>query len=309
MINERKEPRDVASPTRATERRDPGTIDIDLWPSERIVRAVLAGDAAAIAAATEAAPALAEAVDRALSRTRRGGRVHYFGAGASGRLAVLDATEATPTFGTPPGFFAPHFPGGTAAIVDSALDHEDARAAGHDDAAGVRAADVAVGITASGTTPYVAGALDRARGAGALTVLVTCDAGSPLAADVTVVAATGPEAIAGSTRLKAGTATKALLNAFSTALMVRSGRTYSNLMVHLVATNTKLTARAVSIIEMATGLDTAASDAALTRCGGDLPLALLHALSGRAVDECRRALAEGGGVRAALQLLGAGDGR
>ena len=295
----------------STEDRNPRTAGIDLWPSGRIVEAVLAEDAIAIQVATTAAPALAAAVDGALERTARGGGVHYFGAGASGRLSVLDATEATPTFGTPPGFFTAHFPGGGRAVLDSTVDLEDAESSGYDDAAVLTDRDVAVGLTASGTTGYVAGALARAGEVGAMTVLITCNAGSPLAthADVSVVAATGPEAITGSTRLKAGTATKVLLNAFSTALMVRSGRTYSNLMVNLVATNEKLHARAVRIIEMAAGLGCADSAAALARCDGDLPLALLHALSGRTVDDCRRAHRDGGSVRAALDLLGGRDAR
>jgi N-acetylmuramic acid 6-phosphate etherase len=291
-----------------TEQRNPRTLDIDLWPSERIVETLLAEDAAAVRAATEAAPALARAVDLALVRIGDGGRVHYFGAGASGRLGVLDATEATPTFGAPPGLFTAHFPGGAAAVLDSTRDYEDAAALGHDDAAQVAERDVTVGITASGSTPYVAGALARAHDAGALTVLLTSNPGAPLAAHaaVTVAARTGPEAVTGSTRLKAGTATKVLLNAFSTALMVRSGRTYSNLMVNLVVTNDKLEARAVRIVEMATGLEPAAAAAALARSDGDVTLAVLHALSGRPVGDCRRALA-GGGVRTALTLLARGD--
>jgi N-acetylmuramic acid 6-phosphate etherase len=191
------------------------------------------------------------------------------------------------------------------------MDHEDAESAGYDDAAGLTGRDVAVGLTASGTTRYVAGALARARAVGALTVLITCNGDAPLAAHaaVTVTAATGPEAITGSTRLKAGTATKALLNAFSTALMVRSGRTYSNLMVNLVATNEKLHARAVRILETAAGLGAADSAAVLARSGGDLPLALVHALSGRTVGDCRRALGDAGNVRAALAVLGVHDAR
>jgi N-acetylmuramic acid 6-phosphate etherase len=292
----------------STEQRNPRTLDIDLWPSVRVVEALLAEDAGAVRAATAAAPALARAVDLALARTSGGGRVHYFGAGASGRLAVLDATEATPTFGAPPGFFTAHFPGGPAAFHDSALDFEDARPAGHADAAGVCGRDVAIGIAASGATPYVGGALARAREAGALTVLITSNPDAPLSADVdvSVVADTGPEAITGSTRLKAGTATKVLLNAFSTALMVRSGRTYSNLMVNLVATNDKLNARAARIVEMATGLGPADASSALERCAGDVRLAVLHALTGRPVDECRRAL-DGTGVRGALESLAARD--
>jgi N-acetylmuramic acid 6-phosphate etherase len=295
----------------STETRNPRTTDIDRWPAGQVVEALLAEDAAGVAAARAAAPALAEAVDRALERTSRGGHVHYFGAGASGRLAVLDATEAVPTFNAPPGLFTPHFPGGAAALTDSTVDFEDARPAGYADAAGLAGRDVAVGITASGTTRYVAGALDRAREVGALTVLIACDPDGPLAStvDVAVVADTGPEAVTGSTRLKAGTATKVLLNAFSTALMVRAGRTYSNLMVNLVATNEKLHARAVAVIGMATGLGPEESAAALARGGGDLPVALLHALSGRPVEECRRSLAAGGSVRAALGLMAAADAR
>lgn len=289
----------------STEDRNPRTVHLDQLPSDGVIEALLAEDATAIDAARAAAPALAAAVDAALARVARGGRVHYFGAGASGRLAVLDATEATPTFGTPPGFFTAHFPGGAAAFGDSTLDYEDAADAGYADAAPLRGDDVAVGLTASGSTAYVAGALRRARSAGALTVLVACNPDAPLAAlaDVAVLAATGPEAVTGSTRLKAGTATKVLLNAFSTALMVRSGRTYSNLMVNLVATNEKLHARAVRIVAMATELDPDRSAAVLDRAGGDVPLALVHALSGRPLDECRSALSNGGGVRTALARL------
>ncbi|GAB3452083.1 N-acetylmuramic acid 6-phosphate etherase [Actinophytocola sediminis] len=286
----------------STEDRNQRTADIDRWPSDRVVDAVLAEDVLAVEAARKAGPALAEAVDLALPRIDDGGRVHYFGAGASGRLAVLDATEATPTFNAPPGLFTPHFPGGTAALVDSGLDYEDAEAAGHDDAAEVSARDIVVGITASGATRYVAGALTRAREVGAATVLITSTVDAALTADVLVVADTGPEAVTGSTRLKAGTATKVLLNAFSTALMVRAGRTYSNLMVNLVATNDKLVARAVRVVEMATGLSQDESAAALRHSDGDVPLALVHLLSGRPLADCRAAL-RAGGVRSALHRL------
>ena len=295
----------VASAIRSTEARNPNTVDIDRWSSARIITALLAEDAGAVEAAIAATSALADAVDRALEQIAQGGRVHYFGAGASGRLSMLDATESAPTFGTTPGLFTAHFPGGEPAIMDSSLDYEDAEAMGYQDAETVRSRDVVVGITASGTTKYVRGALTRAGNIGALTVLVACTEGAPLAAlaDVTVVADTGPEAIAGSTRLKAGTATKLLLNAFSTTLMVRAGRTYSNLMINLTATNDKLNTRAVQIIEMATSWNSVDSAAALARAGNDLPLALLHSLSDRPVDECRRALLTTGTVRAALETL------
>lgn len=286
----------------STEDRNPRTTDIDRWPADRVVDALLAEDAMAVEAARAAGPALAKAVDLALPRLAAGGRVHYFGAGASGRLAVLDATETAPTFGVPQGLFTAHFPGGAAAFVDSGLDFEDAQAAGHDDAAAVGGDDIAVGITASGATRYVAGALTRCREAGALTVLVTSTVDPALTADVVVVADTGPEAVTGSTRLKAGTATKVLLNAFSTALLVRSGRTYSNLMVNMVATNEKLVGRATRIVAMATGLSVEESGAVLARADGDVPLALVHALSGRSLDDCRTALTTGS-VRTALADL------
>jgi N-acetylmuramic acid 6-phosphate etherase len=290
----------------STEDRNPRTVDIDRWTTGRVVDALLAEDIAAVEAARAAGPALAQAIDLAHTRLTGGGRVHYIGAGASGRLAVLDATEATPTFGVPAGLFTPHFPGGAAAFVDSSLDFEDAEGAGYDDAAVVGAGDVAVGVTASGSTRYVAGALRRAGETGALTVLVTSTVDAPLSGgvDVTVVAATGPEAVTGSTRLKAGTATKVLLNAFSTALMIRAGRTYSNLMVNLVASNEKLAERAVRVVAMATGLGDDDSAAALTKADGNVPLALVHALSGRPLDECRAVLRDGG-VRAALDALAA----
>ncbi|HEX6358344.1 N-acetylmuramic acid 6-phosphate etherase [Actinophytocola sp.] len=288
----------------STEDRNPRTTDIDRWQAERVVDALLTEDALAVEAARAGGPALAKAVDLALPRLSSGGRVHYFGAGASGRLAVLDATETTPTFGVEQGLFTAHFPGGAKAFVDSGLDFEDEGTAGHDDAAVVGPGDVAVGITASGSTRYVVGALTRCRAAGALTVLITSTVDAPLSAevDVAVVADTGPEAVTGSTRLKAGTATKVLLNAFSTALMIRSGRTYSNLMVNLVATNEKLVGRAARIVQMATGLGAVESAAVLARAGGDVSLALVHALSDRPLDECRDALS-GRGVRAALDTL------
>lgn len=290
----------------STEDRNPRTVDIDRWTTGRVVDALLAEDIAAVEAARTAGPVLAQAIDLAHTRLTDGGRVHYFGAGASGRLAVLDATEATPTFGVPAGLFTPHFPGGAAAFVDSSLDLEDADGTGYDDAAAVGAGDVAVGVTASGSTRYVAGALRRAGETGALTVLVTSTVDTPLSGgmDVTVVASTGPEAVTGSTRLKAGTATKVLLNAFSTALMIRAGRTYSNLMVNLVASNEKLHGRAVRVVAMATGLGDDDSAAVLTKADGNVPLALVHALSGRPLAECRAVLRDGG-VRAALDALAA----
>ncbi|GGP02105.1 N-acetylmuramic acid 6-phosphate etherase [Nonomuraea glycinis] len=289
-----------------TERRNPRTGDIDAQDSTGVLALLLDEDARAVEAARAATGRLAEAVDETHARLARGGRVHYFGAGASGRLAVLDATEITPTFGAPPELFTAHFAGGPQALTDSSIDREDAGALGTADAGGVGAADVAVGVTASGSTAYVIGALRGARAAGALTVLVTCnpDAAARDLADIVVAADTGPEALTGSTRLKAGTATKVILNAFSTALMIKAGRTYGNLMVGLVATNAKLAERAVSLLMEASGTDEATCRAALADASGRIPEALVRLLTGCPAERARTALREYSGVRAAVAALG-----
>ncbi|TMR98137.1 N-acetylmuramic acid 6-phosphate etherase [Nonomuraea basaltis] len=288
-----------------TERRNPRTAAIDTLESGDVLRLLLDEDARAVEAARAAAGPLARAVDEAHLRLGRGGSVHYFGAGASGRLAVLDATEITPTFGVARDLFTAHFAGGPAALTDSSVDREDAEELGAADAGTLGESSVAIGITASGSTRYVAGALRAARAAGALTVLVTCNPDAPLRelAEISVVADTGPEALTGSTRLKAGTATKVLLNAFSTALMIKAGRTYGNLMVGLVATNAKLGERAVSLLVEATGEDAAACRAALAEAGGRIPDALVRLLTGCPPEQARAALEAHPGVRAAVAAL------
>ena len=297
--------------TPPTERRNPRTTDIDTRGSGDVLRLILAEDEHAVRAALAAADDLARAVDATHERLRRGGRVHYFGAGASGRLAVLDATEITPTFGAPRELFTAHFAGGAAAVADSSIDREDAADAGAADAAGLDGSSTAVGITASGSTPYVAGALRAARAAGALTVLVTCNPAAPLRgdADIAVVADTGPEALTGSTRLKAGTATKVVLNAFSTTLMIKAGRTYGNLMVGLVATNAKLDVRAVALLAEATGADDDTCRSALSDAGGRIPEALVRLLTGCPPERARAALSADPSVRAAVAALSAPDPR
>ncbi|MFD1543468.1 N-acetylmuramic acid 6-phosphate etherase [Nonomuraea guangzhouensis] len=288
-----------------TERRNPRTADIDTLESREVLRLLQEEDARAVEAVGAAIDPLAQAVDEAHLRLSRGGTVHYFGAGASGRLAVLDATEITPTFGVARELFTAHFAGGPAAVGDSSVDREDSEELGAADAEVLDETSVAIGITASGSTPYVAGALRVARSAGALTVLVTCVPDAPLRelAEITVVAATGPEALTGSTRLKAGTATKVILNAFSTALMIKSGRTYGNLMVGLVATNGKLAERAVRLLVEATGEDEASCRAVLTDAGGNIPEALVRLLTGCSPDQARSALERHPGVRAAVAAL------
>lgn len=289
----------------STEDRNPATVDIDTWPTQRAIEAILGEDAHGVQAAVQVANGLAELVEAAHERLQAGGRIHYFGAGASGRLAFLDATESRPTFGNPPGLFTAHFPGGEAALLDSTIDAEDVGTAGGLDAAAVAPDDVAIGVTASGSTGYVRGALVEARRRGALTALITNQAGAALSGevDLPIEAATGAEALTGSTRLKAGTATKVLINAFSTALMIRAGRTWSNLMTHLVATNTKLDERAVRVLAMATDASEEECRAALSAADGDLPVALTAMLTGVDADAAGAALASAGSVRGAVYVL------
>ena len=244
---------------RPTEGRNPATVDIDLMPTADAVDSILAEDAHAVVAARRAVPGLVLAIESTADRLTAGGRLHYFGAGASGRLAVLDATELTPTFGVAPDLVQAHFPGGVEALIDSSRDFEDADALGADHAGAVTAADVAFGVTASGTTPYVAGALKSARAAGALTILLTCNPATAIPADVVIAIDSGAEAITGSTRLKAGTATKVTLNAFSSALMIRMGRTYSHFMTGMSVTNDKLRERAVQLLVDASGASRSAA--------------------------------------------------
>jgi N-acetylmuramic acid 6-phosphate etherase len=289
-----------------TEERNWRTVDIDLVSTEQVLRLLNAEDATVAGAVGVAIPALAEVVDRIVERVRTGGRVHYFGAGTSGRIGVLDAAEVIPTFGVEPGVFVAHHAGGDHALGTAVEGAEDDEALGATDARGLTAADVAVGISASGRTPYVAGALRSARSVGALTVLVSSNPAAPLAAlaQHPVLMDTGPEAIAGSTRLKAATAQKLVLNALSTAAMVRLGRTYSNLMASMTGSNAKLRERQVTILREASGAAEDACRAELARCGGDLRLALLCLLSGVEPTAAGHALTEAGGsVRGALARL------
>jgi N-acetylmuramic acid 6-phosphate etherase len=288
-----------------TEQRNQDTADIDIVPTEEVLRLLNAEDATVPEAVAKALPVLGLVVDKVVDCVRAGGEMHYFGAGTSGRMAVLDAAEVVPTFGLEPGVFTAHHAGGDRALGAAIEDAEDDASLGELDARSVSAADVAVGITASGRTPYVAGALRIARQAGATTVLVSSNPSAPLAslADYVVVADTGPEAIAGSTRLKAATAQKLLLNGLSTAAMVRLGRTYSNLMVSLSGANAKLRDRQLRILTEATGADEASCRAQLALCGGDLRLALLCLLSGLEPGTAARALAAAdGSVRGALAV-------
>jgi N-acetylmuramic acid 6-phosphate etherase len=290
-----------------TEGRNPRTELIDAVPTLALLRMLNEQDALVAPAVASVLPELAVVVDATVLRLEAGGSVHYFGAGSSGRIGVLDAAEVVPTFGVGPGVFVAHHAGGSGAVAVPAENAEDDAALGESAAAGLGPGDVAVGLTASGQTPFVAGALRAAGAAGALTVLVTSNPAAPLAelAEHCLVTDTGPEAIAGSTRLKASTAQKLVLNALSTAVMVRLGRTYSNLMIGVAATNAKLAQRQVTILMQASGAEAGECRAELARCDGDLRLALVCLLSGESAGASRVALARARGVvRDALAALG-----
>lgn len=290
-----------------TETRNARTTDIDQLSTLDVLRRINAEDHLVPDAVGAELPALARVVDFGVEALQAGGRVHYVGAGTSGRLAVLDAAELPPTFNVPEGWFLAHHAGGAGALlaaIEDAEDDADAGAAAID--ASGSGGDLVIGLSASGRTPYVLGALEAAKRIGARTSLVSANPHAPANADVDVpiALATGPEAIAGSTRMKAGTAQKMVLTSFSTAVMIRLGYTYSNLMVSLRATNAKLRGRTVRILAEATGFSPGVCSAALAAADDELKVALVHLLSGAEVHEAAAALAHADGqVRAALRSL------
>ena len=280
-----------------TEGREARHADIDLRSTRELVDLINDEDARVAPAVREAAPALAAAIDAVVERLEGGGRLIYVGAGTSGRLALADAAECGPTFGLD----------GTvlAVAVTHDADEDDERAGAVAVAnAGVTAGDAVVALSASGATPYVLGALRTAGEAGALTVAVVCSEGSELGdlARHEIVATVGPEVIAGSTRMKAGTAQKLVLNTISTVAMVRLGRTYGNLMVDVVAANAKLRARARRTVGLATEVSDERVDAALAAADGDAKVAIVSLLTGLDVAAARERLeGAGGAIRRALE--------
>ena len=291
-----------------TEERNPRTTEIDLVPTLDLLRMLNAEDRSVPEAVAAVLPQLARVVDEAAARLGAGGRMHYFGAGTSGRLAVMDAAELIPTYGLNPGVVVAHHAGGHAALEQPVESREDDPEEGVRDASQLTRADLAVGLTASGRTPYVGGALRAARAAGAFTVLVSANPQAQLApwADVHLAADTGPEAVAGSTRLKAGTAQKLILNALSTALMVLLGRTYSNLMVEMAAGNAKLRGRLLTILTEASGEPTEVCAAALAAADGEVKTALVALLADVPPAHARNALAASAGrVRPAIAAVSA----
>ena len=294
----------------STERRHPETTSIDVVSPREALQMVHADSQAVLPAVERVLPELADIVDETVARLERGGRLHYFGAGTSGRVAYMDAAELPPTFGVGPDLVTAHVAGGPQALTAAVEGAEDDAAAGARDAEAVGASDVAIGVTASGRTPYVRGALVEARAHGAFTVLVSgnVDAAIGSIAERHLPLVTGPEVIAGSTRLKAGTAQKLVLNAFSTVVMVRLGRTYSNLMVGMTPVNEKLRRRMLGLLVEASGEEEARCAEALAESDGDGVLALTMLLSGADVGAARLALVKARNVGAAARLISA-DGR
>lgn len=289
-----------------TEQRNPATTAIDRMSAMEIVRAMNAEDATVAAAVRRELPQIARAIEGITARLRQGGRLLYIGAGTSGRLGVLDASECPPTFSTPPELVVGWIAGGPDALTRSIEGAEDSTAMGRADAARLAVAvkDALVGIAASGRTPYVLGAVAYAKEQGALTVGIACNAGTPLAraVDMMIAPIVGPEVIAGSTRLKAGTAQKMVLNMLSTGTMILLGKTYGNLMVDVQPTNSKLRRRAVGIVREATGLPESEAEALLNASHGEVKTAIVAALAGVDPTAARNRLAAAGDVvRIALE--------
>lgn len=282
-----------------SEDRNPRSMDIDLLPTVDVLREINAEDKGVPAAVEKVIPQIAEAVDEIVKAFHKGGRLVYIGAGTSGRLGVLDASECPPTFSVPEGMVVGLIAGGDHALRHAVEGAEDDPDQGRQDLVdiGLTADDVVVGIAVSGRTPYVIGALNHAKSLGARTVALSCNPDSVIAAiaDIAVSPVVGPEILTGSTRLKSGTAQKLVLNMLTTASMIRIGKTYQNLMVDLHASNQKLVARAARIVMQATDCTMEEARRVLELTGNDVKPAILIQLTGMDVDAARAALDNAGG--------------
>jgi N-acetylmuramic acid 6-phosphate etherase len=292
-----------------TEQINPRTVDIDRLDTLGILERLNAEDQLVAMTVRSALPDIGRAIDAAAERWQRGGRVVLFGAGTSGRLALLDAAELGPTFGVPAERYQARLAGGPAAFWRAVEGAEDDRLAGVQAASDLGLEDVAFGITASGRTPWVLGALDRAADQGAYRVGLACVPLPAMAAlvDVSVVVETGPEAISGSTRLKAGTAQKLVLNAFSTGLMIRLGKVYGNLMVDVRASNAKLQHRAVRLVQQAAEVEPEIAEATLRAAGWDVKRAIAMLRLGVSAEDAGARLAQHGGRLRDVLAGGAGE--
>jgi N-acetylmuramic acid 6-phosphate etherase len=289
-----------------TEQRNPRSMDLDRLSPEEILRLISDEDRRVPEAVAAEVPNIVQAVHAVVRGLRAGGRVIYVGAGTSGRIGMLDALEWPPTFGVDPSLVLPVVAGGAQAMIESAAPSEDDADSGREEIARLRAGpnDVVVGIAASGVTPFVLGAVEEARRRGCAIIGLSNVPGSKLAqaADVAITPVVGPEVLTGSTRMKAGTSQKLVLNMLSTAAMVRLGKVYSNLMVDMSPRNRKLAARARRIVAQATGLDEEASGRMFDEAGGNAKVAIVMALAGAGRSEAARLLEQTGGmVRDAIQ--------
>lgn len=289
-----------------SEGRNPETMDIDLLPSLEIVQRINQQDQLVPRAVEKVLPEIALAVDKITEAFKVGGRLIYMGAGTSGRLGVLDASECPPTFGVSDQMVIGLIAGGPDAILKAKEGAEDSLTLGVDDLKSIQFSqkDVVVGIAASGRTPYVIGALEYANEMGATTIALSCNPDSTIAdiADIAISPVVGPEALTGSTRLKSGTAQKLVLNMLTTASMIRLGKSYQNLMVDVKATNKKLVARAARIVMQATDCDKNQATSTLEQTDYDVKLAILMILTGMDLPSARKQLHhQDGFLRKAVQ--------
>jgi N-acetylmuramic acid 6-phosphate etherase len=288
-----------------TEGRNPASMQIDSLSAIEIVRLINEEDSSVAAAVASQADSIAVAIDAIAQRLQAGGRLIYMGAGTSGRLGVLDATECPPTFSSPPGQVIGLIAGGYDALTRAVEGAEDRPELAEQDLESVQAgpADVVVGIATSGRTPYVVAALQAARIKGCFTIALSCNQESSVGREacLAITPVVGPEVISGSTRMKAGTATKMVLNMLSTGAMIRIGKTFGNLMVDLRATNSKLRDRARRIVETVVKLDAQAAAELLGRCDGELKTAIVAGRTACSPHEARKRLKESAGqVRRAI---------
>jgi N-acetylmuramic acid 6-phosphate etherase len=306
--NQRSELRDMLS-TLSTEQVSSINTDLDLMSVGQLVAAMSADGATVNEVIAAAEPSIAVAIEGIVGRMRRGGRLIYVGAGTAGRMGVLDASEIPPTFGTDPELVIGVIAGGPDAIRAAQENAEDDAPAGAASLADVAVTtdDAVVGISASGRTPFVLGAVEHAKSVGAFTVGFACNADSALGrtADVAIETVVGPEFVTGSTRLKAGTAQKLVLNMISTIVMVRLGKVHGNLMVDLKATNEKLRARSERTVMLATGVDAETAARALAEADGWVKAAIMITMTGRDAASAKASLSRHGGVlRTALADVG-----